>query len=82
MTVVAFKDNILPSQPVQGVIDELESLLAEAKSGDLRAIGYCTVRENSKGTGWAGDAGTSEGLATAVSMLQHRFIAALLEGHE
>lgn len=79
MTVVAFKDCIPPTEPNRSLVAELERLLDEAKSGDLRAMAYCTIRlYGSKGTGWDGADGTRDQLAACIAMLQHRYTAALL----
>jgi hypothetical protein len=63
-------------QPVPGIIRELELLLAEARSGHLRAIGIATVRAgDSAGSLWerpeSGD--HSHTLSAAISILWHRY---------
>ena len=78
--VLAFRDSIPPGQPNQDLIDTLERLLAEAKSGDLRALAIATVREgNITGTGWDGSDGTRHPLSSAIMMLHSRYASALME---
>ncbi len=80
--VVAFKDNTIPGEPNQDIIDELERLLSEAMSGQLEAIAYSTVRQGAIGTGWAGGSGTRGNISSAILMLSYRYASALLEGGE
>lgn len=70
-----------PGQPSKNIIETLESLLDEARSGSLIGIAYATVRENgAQGTGWEGESGSRHTLGTAMMMLQHRYTEALLRG--
>ena len=80
--VIVFKNNIVPGEADPMIVEELERLLEDAKRGDLRALGFCTVYADSKGTGWAGMAGTSDQLGMAMSMLSHRYTAQVLEGEQ
>jgi hypothetical protein len=69
-----------PLEPVDGVIEDLERLLAEAKAGTLVAFAYVSVkRDEVLGTGWAGGHGTRHLLGSGVGMLHHRYTACLLE---
>ena len=77
--ITPFRDSIIPGHPVPDVVADLERLLADAKSGRLRAIAYATVAPPLKGTGWSGDNGTSDAVAAAITMLAHRYAEGLLE---
>ena len=78
--VVAFQGNIIPGEANPDIVDELERLLDEARSGELQAIAYCTVSGDAKGTGWPGNAGKSDALGVAVAMLSWRYIAEAMTG--
>lgn len=77
--IVAFAGNIVPGEANPDIVADVERLLIEARSGELTAIAYCTVRGDSKGTGWAGNAGTRDAIGAAILMLQHRYAAGLLD---
>ncbi len=71
------------TEPCDDLIATLEFLLAEAKSGNLRAIAYATVRGakcDETGTGWDGGHGTRMPLAGSVMMLGDRYAEALRKG--
>lgn len=71
------------TEPVADLVATLEFLLAEAKSGNLRAIAYATVRGakcDETGTGWSGGHGTRMPLAGSVLMLHDRYAEALRSG--
>ena len=76
--VVSFQANIIPGNPNPDIVMEIERLLDEAKSGDLTGFAYCTIRNDNKGTGWSGNAGTRDSLGAAIMMLHHRYAAGLL----
>ena len=76
--IVAIYGNTVPGEPNQDMIDDLDRMLGEAKSGELQAIAYCTVRDGHKSTGWVGNSGTSDSIAAAIAMLSHRYADALL----
>ena len=78
--VVRFKGETLPGEPVEEVIETLESLLEAARSGDIRAFAFAIVRENILATGWDGAEGTRYAVGSAVAMLSHRYIASILDG--
>lgn len=81
MTVVAFKDSVLPGKPNEDIVADLEMLLASAKNGELRGIAYATVREgNCLGTGWVGSDGTRNAIAMCIMLLHHRFAGSVLSG--
>ncbi len=64
--------------PVDGVVEKLEELLAEAKRGEVRAIGFAVVRTgNVAGTGFAidPDEGASHILTAATAYLHARYVA-------
>jgi hypothetical protein len=70
-----------PGEPSAELVETLEYLLKDAKSGELVALGYATVRNGKvKGTGWDGMAGTRDTLGSAINMLHHRYTKALLDG--
>ena len=77
--VLAFRDGALPGEPDQGVIEEIERLLEEAKSGELRAFAFATVLPNRLGTGWAGAAGTRNDVGMAISLLAYRYPQAVMD---
>lgn len=80
MTVIAFKDTIPAGEPNPDIVETLEQLLADAKSGDLRAIAYATCRiGNVTGTGWEGSDGTRNPIAAAIMILGHRYAEALMD---
>lgn len=78
--IVAFKGNTVPGEPNKDIIADLEQLLSEAKAGQISAIAYCTVRQGTIGTGWAGGSGTRGDMSSAILMLSHRYAGALLMG--
>lgn len=79
--VVRFGNETLPDEPDEEIIATLEKLLEDARSGELRAIAYGTIRRNSVvGTGWAGVAGTRFPLGAVIGMLSTRYHSVLLEG--
>jgi hypothetical protein len=80
--VVAFRENTIPGEPNADVIEDLERLLSEARSGELEAVAYCTVRKGIIGTGWVGGSGTRGSISSAILMLGHRYADALLGGNE
>jgi hypothetical protein len=81
VTVVELKPGNLPDEPYAGVVETLERLLADAKSGNLRAIAYAVVRtQNVQATGWDGAAGTRHPMSGAIMILAHRYAEALHAG--
>jgi hypothetical protein len=78
--VVSLSGVVLPGEVNEDLVSDLEGLLSEARSGELLAIGYCTVRlSNVTGSGWSGSDGTADKLSTAILQLTHRYSRALLE---
>lgn len=81
--VLTFGKTVLPGEANPDIVEILEKLLEEAKSGELRGLAYCTVKLNNVlGTGWAGSDGTRYLLGAATGMLAHRYSGALLESGE
>lgn len=79
--IVAFKDSIPPGEVNEDMVATLESLLARAKSGDLRGFAYATFSIGDiTGTGWEGSDGSRHPLSSAISILQQRYTRALMEG--
>lgn len=79
--VVKFGQTVLPGEANDDLVETLEGLLAQAKSGELRALAYCTVRQNNViSTGWDGSDGTRYPLGSAVSILSVRYATALQDG--
>lgn len=71
----------VPGQPSEAIIETLESLLVEARSGRLIGVAYATCCDDGKqGTGWDGEAGSRHPLGTAIMMLHHRYADSLLNG--
>lgn len=81
MSIVELKPGYLPDKPYEGVVATLERLLADAKSGNLRAIAYAVVRaQGVQATGWDGAAGTRHPMSGAIMILHHRYAEALHAG--
>lgn len=81
--VVPFSGSIVPGEPDPDIIEVVEDLLDEAKSGKLRGIAFGAVKTgNALSTGWVGSDGTRDSLSTSVTLLHHRFVATILEGNE
>lgn len=79
--ILKFSDAILPNEANPGLVETLEILLGQAKSGELRAMAYATVRTNNvRGTGWDGSDGTRDALSGAIMMLHSRYASDLLKG--
>lgn len=78
--VIAFRENIsIPGNPFPDLVEILEGLLALARTGEIVGLAYVTARrDNLAATGWTGDAGTRNALATGVLCLHHRYGEALL----
>ena len=70
--------NTAPGEPVADVVADLEMLLAQAKTGNIRAVAYSAVKAGgSASTGWAGDGGTIHDLGAGIGYLFHRFFSAM-----
>lgn len=83
MTVVAFKNSILPGEANPDMVATIERLLEQAKSGELRGFAYATFAIGDiTGTGWEGSDGSRHPISSAIAMLQHRYTEALLAGDE
>ena len=81
--IVAFKDTILAGDPCPEIVETLERLLAEAKSGDLRGIAYAACKIGDvTATGWDGADGARHPLSTAIAVLSSRYSRALYEASE
>jgi len=81
VTVVAFKNSIPPGQPNPDMVETIERLLEDAKSGELRGFAYAAFKNGCLTvTGWEGSDGSRHPLSSAIAMLQHRYTAALLGG--
>lgn len=69
-----------PDEAVIDIVEELENLLAQAKSGNIRAFAGCTVvRDGSVTTTWAGAHGTRYPLGGVIAMLHHRYTMRMIE---
>ena len=77
INVVSLRGAAIPlPQANRAVVDELESLLARAKSGNVVGFCYVTVApEGHVGTGWAGNA-EMHAMVAGAAMLAHRVTAA------
>ena len=61
-------------EPVPEIVELLDRLLGEARSGELRGIGYAVIRGGRVATGWHwGDGVTNTDAIAAVSLLQHEY---------
>ena len=79
MSVVPFGNSILPGEPNLELVETLQFLLDDAKSGRLRAIAYAVVREgNHLATGWDGSDGTRNALGMTIMLLQHRYAGGVM----
>ncbi len=71
-------DGVIPAtvmKPDQELIEKLEALLADARSGHLRALGYTMInRDRAIGTGWAGNCDEHD-MTAGVNILQFRFMS-------
>jgi hypothetical protein len=77
--VVSFKGNLVPDTASPDVIECIEKLLAQAKRGEIVAIGYAAVRPASNSTGWQGGGAHAELLLlhSAAGILAHRLALAV-----
>ena len=67
------------AKPDRELIDRLKQLLADARSGQVRAMGYVMVdRDRGIGTGWVGHADHHD-MTAGVNMLAHRYMQAARE---
>jgi hypothetical protein len=81
--VVAFRDTILVGDPNPEIIEILEKLLEDARSGELRGIAYASCKVGDvTATGWNGSDGSRHPLSTAISVLNSRWSRALYDDHE
>jgi hypothetical protein len=64
-------------EPNKDVIETIEELLAKAKSGELKAIGFCMIVGGGFiGTGWTlAKSASGHEMLSAITVLQHRFIS-------
>lgn len=79
MTVVPLKPNgIIPATvmpPDEELVAKLKEWLADAKSGQLRAMGYTIIdRDRAICTGWVGHADHHD-MTAGVNMLAFRYMA-------
>jgi hypothetical protein len=90
--VFALRGATPPGEPVGCVVELLEGLLAQARSGELRALAYAAVRrDGTVASGWQkpdapGDGPAhmpeSHGLHSAVATLAWRFTARTAGFHD
>ncbi|MBS7703307.1 hypothetical protein [Chelatococcus asaccharovorans] len=68
-------------EPDPEMVQILEKLLAQARRGEIAAIGYAVVAPNTEiATGWLGLSGTRYTLGGAIGMLELRYRHALVQG--
>lgn len=73
----------LPGAPSKQVIEDIERLLEQARSGKLIGFAYAgTHDDGSQVTGWSGEAGTRHPVGTAIMMPHHRYSARLFDAAE
>lgn len=81
--VVAFKDTVIIGDANPEIVETLERLLEEAKSGELRGIAYAACKVGDvTATGWNGSDGSRHPLSTAIAVLNSRYSRALYEDNE
>lgn len=81
--VVAFKDTVILGEANPEIVETLERLLEEAKSGELRGIAYASCKVGDvTATGWNGSDGSRHPLSTAIAVLNSRYSRALYEDNE
>jgi hypothetical protein len=79
--VVSLGGEPIHGEPNGDLVQTLEGLLEDARSGKLRALAYCTVRNTDLiGTGWDGSSGTRYPLGSAILILQSRYANGLQGG--
>ncbi len=71
--VTAFGNKTLDDEPVEEIVERLEGLLEQAKSGKIRGLAFAVTHANSKATGWNGDAGVADGICVAIMLLDRRY---------
>lgn len=80
MSVIAIKGATPPGEMNEDLVDLLEELLTDAKSGHLRGLAYASTNvDGTNGTGWIGSDGARDPLATSIMILNHRYAEALQE---
>ena len=81
--VIAFRDTVLVGEPNPEIVETLERLLDEARSGELRGIAYAACKVGDvTATGWDGSDGSRHPLSTAIAVLNSRYARALYEVNE
>lgn len=81
--VVAFRDTVLAGDPNPDIVETLERLLEQARSGELRGIAYAACKVGDvTATGWDGSDGSRHPLSTAIAVLNSRYSRALYEVDE
>lgn len=70
-----------PGEPVPEIVEMLESLLAQARCGDLRGFAYAAARAGQAGHEFHFEADAKFEVASGVLALQHR-VARILAGEE
>jgi hypothetical protein len=79
--VISLRGDARDGEPDEEIVERLEGLLAEAKSGQLTGMAYAVTRPgDSVGTGWAGMYGTTFSLGGAILMLQLRYSEMMVHG--
>lgn len=71
-----------PPEVDNELVDLLEGLVKQAKSGELQGIAYATIQMHADGTsttasGWIGGKGTRHPLCSAISIIHQRYVYAL-----
>ncbi len=68
-----------PTDPVPDIVEMLEGLLEQARSGDLRGFAYAVARPGTAGEEWHAEPEAKFELVTAVAVLHHRIVADLAD---
>jgi hypothetical protein len=79
--IIPIHGNHVPGQPVADIVDMLADMLIRAQKGDITALAVVEYNSASDvtATHWSGIGGTRHPLGTGIAMLQHRYIAGMLE---
>ena len=78
--IATFRGGPRPGEADPDLVEKLEQLLAEAKSGELVAVAHVMLyRDGTSRNGWIGSGVTAQPLGFAISLLAHRYYASVDE---
>ena len=79
--VVSLHGDVREGDPDPEIVEKLETLLEEARAGQLTGLAYAVTRPGGAvGTAWTGQYGTTFSLGGAISMLQLRYAEMMVHG--